>query len=922
MILAPKRAGLFLSLLIFQSLPGAPIALPGTPGTTPSMPFSFVENRGQAESRIRFIGNGPGFKAWFDDGGVSLQQGDAFTSIHFEGAGRDPRITATDPLGATANYLRGSNPEHWQRNLPLFGEIHYAGIWDGIEIRFRAEESRTKAEYIVGPGASVDEIRLRFEGTPRIEADGALVVTGATGEFREERPVVFQQFGTEKREVAGSFRHREDGSIGFSVGEYDHSRPLVVDPVLLFSGYFGGTSQSNITGIAVNSYYNIIVAGWTVGTDLPATGGAKPRNSGGVDAFVAGFRPSGGSLLFCTYLGGSSDDRAFGIALDPTNNIYVTGQTSSANFPVLGALQSRLKGARDAFVTKLNATGSSLIYSTFLGGAGADVGNAITVDSSGAAYILGDTTSSDLNVTTGALQRTSGGGQDVFVAKLSSSGSSLALLSYYGGSASDHGASIKVASNGGIYISGSTYSADLPVLLGFQLHSGGGQDGFVARMTPDGSALVFGTYIGGSGGTPGAQESVNAISLGVDGILMVAGTTGSTDFPVTPPVLQAVFGGGQTDGFIARLDPATGALMRCTYFGGSGDDGITAMVTDYYSYFQYIAGYTSSTDFPTANALQTRNAGGLDAFVAKIGFSGVTYSTYLGGVGNDAANALAVDSLTNVVVAGSTSSGAFPSQIYAGSGLGKFQPASVSSFLTKIYPGSTLAVASMPSIFFDVWHNTGYNGANVTLNQATFGVAGDIPLMGDWDGQGTKRLGLFRGGTWILDTNGNGMLDAGDRTIAFGQAGDVPLLGDWNGTGRIKLGLFRQGTFILDLSGHLSGVTTGLNDGTFTFGQAGDTPIAADWNNTGTTKVGVFRAGQWLLDFSGTNSVTATYQYGQAGDIPVVGDWKGTGTANQIGVYRNGFWILNIPTNKRLTGSEQYQMYLTFGGGSYTPLVY
>ncbi|MES1260793.1 MAG: hypothetical protein ABUS49_03580, partial [Acidobacteriota bacterium] len=165
-------------------------------------------------------------------------------------------------------------------------------------------------------------------------------------------------------------------------------------------------------------------------------------------------------------------------------------------------------------------------------------------------------------------------------------------------------------------------------------------------------------------------------------------------------------------------------------------------------------------------------------------------------------------------------------------------------------------------------------------------------------------------------------LDAGDKTIQFGQAGDIPMLGDWNGTGRIKLGLFRQGTFIFDLSGHLSGSPTGISDVTFPFGQPGDLPVVADWNASGTTKAGVFRNGQWLVDFNGSRTATAVYNYGRAGDLPVVGDWNGMGIPNQIGVYRAGLWILNSGGGNAMPSGGQYELYIAFGGSGYTPLVY
>lgn len=244
-------------------------------------------------------------------------------------------------------------------------------------------------------------------------------------------------------------------------------------------------------------------------------------------------------------------------------------------------------------------------------------------------------------------------------------------------------------------------------------------------------------------------------------------------------------------------------------------------------------------------------------------------------------------------------------------------------FILKIAPNFNLNLAAPPSFFFDVWHNTGYNGPNLTLNTSTFGLAGDLPVYADWDGTGVNRIGVFRNGTWFLDINGNGVLDAGDRTVVFGQAGDIPLTGDWNGTGRVKLGLFRQGTFILDISGHLSGIPTGIADQTFSFGQPSDIPVVGDWNKSGTAKVGVFRRGQWLVDYNGDqafNSLDQTYSYGQAGDIPVVGDWDSSGTRSKIGVYRNGIWILDYDGNNAISGAGQWELYCSFGSNAYVPV--
>jgi hypothetical protein len=882
---------------------------------SPQIPFSFVENWGQAGPNVRYIGNGPSMKAWFRANGVTFQRGAAHMSVTFSRGSSNPEIEASAPLGATANYFRGADPARWERGLPLYTRLTYRNVWDGIDVRFRADNASAKAEYIIAPGASLENVHLDFDGDASVQHDGSLLVRGESGEFREDRPFLFQEQESGRVPVDGGFVVYEDGTVGFRAQGYDRRKPLIIDPLLVFSGYFGDASEIEITSVAVNSYYNIVVAGWTLSTDLPTSGGAVPNNGGGVDAFVAGFSPTGGSLLFCTYLGGSGDDRAFGVTVDSANNTYVTGYTSSTNFPLANPFQSRLGGTRDAFVTKLNPAGSALIFSTYLGGSGVDTGNAITLDLNGDPVIVGDTTSTNLPVTAGVFQSKPAGNQDVFVAKLSPSGNAVTFLTYFGGSGIDHGAAVFVDSTNTVFFAGSTYSTNLPVALAAQPHSGGGQDGFLARLSSDGRTLLLGTYYGGSGGTASAPEEINSIYIRPGGKIIVAGTTSSTNFPIVSPALQPAYGGGNTDGFIGRFSATTGALQASTYLGGSSDDGINAVVADFYGYI-YVAGYTTSSDFPMQNPIQSAPGGAMDAFVVKTISNKLLYSTYLGGSGNDSANALAVDSLTSVVVAGTTSSGNFP----VSGNLEQYQGGEISSFITKISGGFVSALVAEPEFLYDIWHDTGFNGPNITLTASSFGQAGDIPVAADWDGSGVQRIGVFRNGLWLLDINGDGVFDAGDKTVNFGQAGDLPVIGDWNGTGVIKLGLFRQGTFILDLSGHLSGVPTGLSDATFPFGRAGDLPVAADWNQSGTYKVGVFRSGSWIVDYSGTHllGAAATYSYGQAGDIPVIGDWDGDGV-RRIGVYRQGLWILDYGGyNAMVAGTE---LIFGFGSSGYVPLV-
>jgi hypothetical protein len=901
--------------------------------SSPHVPLAFVENRGQVSPLVRYVGTGPEYKAWFEDRRMILRHGSTQVKVAFVRHASDVNVTpeavaiiAGNPIGGKANFLLGRDPRRWRTDLPLYSSIRYSGLWPGVELTYKAEDNRLKAEYHVAPGANVEWIRLRFDGDPQIQGDGTLLIQGQLGDFVEDKPVLYQSIGGKRREIAGGFQKLSDGSIGFRTAEYDHNQPLVIDPFINVSGYFGGSSEDNINAIGVDALNNIVTAGWTSSNNLPASNGAQSRYGGSVDAFVASFLPNGGGLNYCTYLGGSGDDQALGLAIDSARNVYITGWTSSMNFPLASAFQIHLGGTRDAFVTKLNAAGNALIFSTYLGGSGVDAGYAIALSPStstnaptNSVVVAGDTTSTNLAVTTGVFQPKSGGSQDAFVAMLSPGGNALTFLTYLGGRGIDHASSVKLGSGGAIFLAGSTWSNNFPVVKAYQPTSGGSQDGFVMKMNPLGTSLLWSTYLGGSGGSVGAPEEVNSLCIDQVGNVVVAGTTSSGNFPVTAGALQTALA-GQTDGFITRFTNSVGALLQSTLLGGALSDGINALALDFYGN-PYVTGFTSSQDFPVQNPIQNANAGTMDAFVVKLNttLSSVIFGTYLGGSGSDQGNAIAVDAETSMVVAGQTGSGDFP---VTGS-LQNWLPSVLSSFITKIRPNFTLGVAfgvaGQMDFTADPWHVASYVASTL------YGNATDLPIAGDWNGSGTKGIGVFRNGTWILDTNGNGILDAADKTVSFGQAGDIPVVGDWRGTGHIALGLFRQGTFILDLSGRLSGVPTGLNDATFTFGQGGDIPVVSDWNGSGTTKVGIFRNGLWIVDYTGGRVVSGlnrSYVYGQAGDFPVVGDWDSSGTPPKIGIYRAGLWVLNYTGSNTWVTPGLTEMTITFGFAGYTPLVF
>jgi hypothetical protein len=646
------------------------------------------------------------------------------------------------------------------------------------------------------------------------------------------------------------------------------------------------------------------------------------QESGSVDAFVAKLGPGGNSLVYCTYLGGRGDDRAFGVAVDSAGNAYVTGWTGSSAFPTVAPIQSTLAGGKDAFVAKLNAAGNALVYSTYLGGAANESGNGIAVDSSGNAYVTGYTYS--LNFPTlSAYQTSNRGPQNAFITKLSASGS-LVYSTYLGGNGNDSAAAIAVNGAGNAYITGGTSSTNFPTAAPIQAASGGNQDAFVSKLNASGTGLVYSTYLGGSAGMVGSMEAGTGITLDATGAAYVTGVTSSTNFPVTAGALQATNMGGGGDAFVAKLNPAGSALVYSTYLGGSSVDYASGIAVDFLGN-AYITGYTASYDFLSLRALQPGNAGPYDAFLTKLNpaGTGLVFSTYLGGTASDAANAVAVDSLGNAYVAGLTQSTDFPLK----NPLQPVNGGSYGGFVSKISPGWNAGVFLNGAWYIDRNRNGGFDGPAAGDQNFTFGQQADIPVAGDWTGSGTVRIGVFRNGQWLLDCNGNGVWDGtagGDCLYNFGQAGDIPVVGDWNGSGKSKIGVFRGGSWMLDVNGNGSWDGTSGGDTSFWFGNSTYKPVVGDWSGSGTAKAGLFLNGTWYLDTNGdgmwTSGVDQAAFFGQAGDTPIVGDWSGSGKSN-VGIFRNGFWILDMNGNGLFDGYGVGESWFWLGNSAFTPVV-
>ena len=674
------------------------------------LPLHFEANRGQTHEDVRFLARGPGFSLFLTPTGAaltlikpeSLARKPAARSraesrkpvtgsvlrMSFAGANPAARVAGLEELPGKANYFIGNDPAKWRTNVPTYAKVHYREVYPGIDLVYYGKQRQLEYDFVVRPGADPGAIALRFAGADKVEVDdvqGDLVIHTAAGTLRQQKPFIYQEVGGVRKEIPGGYVLTGEHQVGFKVAPHEASRALVIDPVLSYSTYLGGGADDRGRAIAVDADGNAYLTGRTFSPDFPTTAGAFQTTLPGHSAFVTKLNPTGSALVYSTYLGGNNSEVGYGIAVDSAGNAFVTGNTNSSNFPTTPtAVQPTFGGdvsnGGDAFVTQLDAAGSALLYSTYLGGSGLDEGSAIAVDPAGNAYVTGLTQSGNFPTTLGAFQTTPASGSSGFVTKLNPAGSvSLIYSTYLPGP----GTGIAADASGNAYVTGST-GIDFPTTAGaFQTTYGGGiEDGFVAKLDPTGSALVYSTYLGGSGG-----DVIFGLAIDAAGNAYVTGLTDSTNLPTTMGALQTIYGGGIDDAFVAKLDATGSVLVYSTYLGGSGADYALGIAVDAAGN-AFVTGNTNSSDFPTtATAFQATYGGGAccDAFVTQLDAAGsaLVYSTYLGGSGNDGGSAIALDTLPNpnAYVTGFTNSGDFPTSA------GAFQasPAGVSEFVPDAF---------------------------------------------------------------------------------------------------------------------------------------------------------------------------------------------------------------------------------------------
>jgi hypothetical protein len=571
---------------------------------------------------------------------------------------------------------------------------------------------------VVHPGADPAGIRVQLTGAEQLHVDarGDLLIRTSAGLLRQERPVAYQE--SEGRRQPVSARYELDGEVlAFHVGEFDRSRPLVIDPLLNYSTYLGGSGDDLGTGVGVDGGGNAYVVGTTVSSNFPTIAAAQSSRHGGQDVFVTKLNAGGTAVLYSTYLGGASDETGQGIAVSSAGVVTVTGDTASADFPTLGAAQASFGGITDAFITRLDASGVP-VYSTFIGGNDSDVGNGVAVDPSGNAYIAGVTSSPSLP---GSAPNSLVGAADAFVTKLSSTGNSVGYSRYIGGGDFDVGAAIDVTSTGEAVIVGFTYSTDFPRVGAIQNALRGSNDAFVTRLNAAGSSLQYSTYLGGTGDFDDAR----AVALDGDGNAYVTGTTYSVDFPINSSYQPVLHGSGEA--YVTKLNAAGNSSLFSTYLGGTLDDTGDAIRLDSLGRV-WVAGETSSPDYPIVTAVQSALGGGLaDGFVTCLEASGQSlgFSSYLGGSADDVAYGVAIDAADNVYLAGATGSPNFPTvqafQTALGGGMDAFVVRLGSGPGAPLAPSNLHSTATLSQVSL-AWNDNSDNEDHFEIERRTGGL--------------------------------------------------------------------------------------------------------------------------------------------------------------------------------------------------------
>ena len=626
--------------------------------TLPSLPLRF-----ERQPDGTFLGRGTNVRLGLRTDGMSLllRAGDVPpVRMSLEGSLPDRTLQGEGRFGFSTSYFYGADPAGWHAGLESYRRVLQRGIYPGVDLVVYGTEQHLEFDFRVAASADPDRIRMRWSGLQSIALDrsGDLVLTAADRDLRVAAPRAYQT-STDGRRAAIPCRYRIDPGepfrVGFELGAYDPSQPLTIDPVLSFSTFLGWDQSDGIAGVTRDDQGNIYLAGVTNSVSLPTSGGFQEEKSTGTDIWIAKLTADK-SIAWMTYVGGAGNDDPSNILVGPSGDIYVVGTTGSSNFPTKNAFQEKFAGSTDAFLFKLNATGTAITFSTFLGGSGADVGYAVILGQGQEPVVTGTSRAGGsvaFPITAGAIQFLLAGGNDVFVTRFTADAKGLVFSTFYGGSGNETPGDLLENPDGSIVLDGTTSSSNLPVVNAFQETRAGSSDAFLCQFNADATELDFSTYLGGNG-----NENGYCLAKDASGQIYVGGDTSSSNFPMVDPI-QHSFAGG-TDVFIARIAADFSAITASTYFGGAGQDSLRECSLDE-SGRVVGAGVTGSPDLPLAGAIDsTLNSS--DTFVAVFDLdrSLLAFSSFFGGEKNEVLGAMSLAQNDDILIAGLTTSLHFP----------------------------------------------------------------------------------------------------------------------------------------------------------------------------------------------------------------------------------------------------------------------
>jgi uncharacterized repeat protein (TIGR01451 family) len=653
-------------------------------------PLPFQINQGQCNSGVKFLARGNGHNVFLTNNEIVLvlyqsnnvepeENTNVFNPeksiknqsevkenttnilrIKLNGSNPTTTLEGVEELLGKANYFTGNNPSMWHKNIATFNKVKYKEIYTGIDMVFYASGNQLEFDFLISPGSDPKDISLNFQGmdTLNLNETGDLILEIDEKQINLQQPLVYQIEDGNKKEIEASYILKENKNISFSIKKYDISKPLIIDPKIVYSTYLGGSSYNIGYDIAIDNEGNAYITGYNDSPDFPTKNQIQTYN-GQLDVFVTKLNATGSSFIYSTYFGGSLTDTGNGIAVDSDGNAYVTGNSRSKDFPLSNPIQSFVGDQANIFVTKFSPDGSRLIYSTFLGGSNGEWGGGIAIDSNRNAYITGHTNSDDFP-TKNPIQSTLGGISNAFVTKLNAAGSAIVYSTYIGGNLYTYGRRIAVDIDGNAYIVGYTTSNNFPTKNPIQSTLHGSSDGFICKLNSTGSNFIYATYIGGS-----ANDSVYSIAVDIDGNAYITGSTSSSDFPISNPIQFTLKGTSST--FITKLNKTGTSLIYSTYLGGSNYGFGKAIAVNNIGE-AYIAGTTSSNDFPIVNPLKFPSEFPLTtsskAFICKLNIEGsnLVFSSCFGYGGYCGPCGLVVDNIGTAYIGGYAASTNLPAK--------------------------------------------------------------------------------------------------------------------------------------------------------------------------------------------------------------------------------------------------------------------